>query len=117
MKPATKLKVAAEDIKEILKKYDIAASIVLHTPGHGEYLNVLNTSYSCAYQYNDRELRFYNKASDYKTPEEAKKKLEDTNNMLAVLTDLTCHNFVGLKYYTEELEKITKPIHSKGKFT
>lgn len=33
-----KLKKAADEIKLILQKYDIAANVILHTPGHSEYL-------------------------------------------------------------------------------
>jgi len=38
-----------EKIKEVLKEHDIAGSIVLHTPGHGEYALVIDPSYSCAF--------------------------------------------------------------------
>ena len=37
-----------EEIKTLLEKNDIAASIVLHTPGYSEYLMHLTTTYSCA---------------------------------------------------------------------
>lgn len=82
MSPETKLKVAAEEIKEILRKHDIAASIVLHTPGHGEFLNHILTSYSCAYQYEDESIRFYSKAKDFDSPEAQFKSQESTANML-----------------------------------
>lgn len=44
-----KLKKAMTEIKEILDKYDIAGSIVLHTPGHGEHFIKVDPSYSCAF--------------------------------------------------------------------
>lgn len=43
-----KLKKVMEQIKAILKENDISGFVVLHTPGHSEYLNHLETSYSCA---------------------------------------------------------------------
>lgn len=36
------------EIKAVLNKYDIAGFVVIHTPGHSEYLNHCVTSYSCA---------------------------------------------------------------------
>lgn len=44
-----KLKKAAAEIKDILDKHDIAGIVVLHTPGHGEFLTKIDTSYSCAF--------------------------------------------------------------------
>ncbi len=37
------------EIKEVLIRHDIAGFIVLHTPGHIEYLNHVTPSYSCAF--------------------------------------------------------------------
>lgn len=37
-----------EDIKTILKENDIVGVVCLHTPGFSEYLNHLETTYSCA---------------------------------------------------------------------
>jgi len=48
MQYSPKLKKAMAQIKEILKQNDIAAFVVLHTPGYSEYVNHLQTSYSCA---------------------------------------------------------------------
>lgn len=48
MQYSPKLKKAVEEIKDILKKNDIAGFVVLHTPGFSEYLNHVQTSYSCA---------------------------------------------------------------------
>lgn len=42
-----KLKEAIKEMRDIAKKYDIAAFIVLHTPDYSGYLNHLDTSYSC----------------------------------------------------------------------
>lgn len=56
MQYSPKLKKAMEEIKRILKDHDIAASVVLHTPGHSEYYLRINPSYSCA-TLNKGELR------------------------------------------------------------
>lgn len=48
MQYSPKLKNAMEEIKLIIDKYDIAACVVLHTPGFSEFLNKIDPSYSCA---------------------------------------------------------------------
>lgn len=53
MQYSPKLKTAMDEIKAVLKKNDIAGFVVLHTPGFSEYLNHLDTSYSCAKLDND----------------------------------------------------------------
>lgn len=49
MQYSPKLKKAAEEIKQILQKYDIAANVILHTSGHSEYLLHITPTYSCAW--------------------------------------------------------------------
>ena len=48
MQYSPKLKKAMQQIEAILKENDIAGFVVLHTPGHSEFLNHVTTSYSCA---------------------------------------------------------------------
>jgi hypothetical protein len=110
-KTEIKLKVAAEEIKEILRKHDLAAVVSLHSPGHGEYFAHLNPSYSCAYMYNDNEVRFYSKSTDYKTQEEQIQKQADTSNMLKVLTDITAFNFGYIHPLSETFDKLTNAKH------
>ena len=108
-----KLKVAAEEIKEVLRKHNLAAAVALHSPGHGEFFIHLNPSYSCAYIYNDREVRFYSKRQEYKTLEEQIQKQADTSNMLMLLTDLTARNFGYLHPLSQEFDSLTGAQHSK----
>ncbi|RDY57697.1 hypothetical protein [Flagellimonas nanhaiensis] len=111
MSPELKLKTAAEEIKDILRKHDIAASIVLHTPGHGEYLNHILTSYSCAYQYQDDSIHFYSKKKDFKSVEEQAKQQGETANMLHILSKLTGENFMMLHSMSEKFDSITNAEH------
>jgi len=106
-----KLKVAAEEIKDVLRKHDIAASMVLHTPGHGEYLNHILTSYSCAYQYEEDSIRFYSKAKDYNSKAEQIEQQISTANMLRVLTDLTGNNFLMLQPLTDKFDELVNATH------
>lgn len=48
MQYSPKLKKAMEEIKTILKKYDLGAMVVIHTPGHSEFVLKVDPSYSCA---------------------------------------------------------------------
>jgi hypothetical protein len=112
-KDQIKLKVVAEEIKEILRKHDVAGAVALHTPGHGENFIHLNPSYSCAYMINDNEIRFYAKIADYKTPEEQQQKVADTSNMLKMLLDLSGINFMGLDQLSKILYSATGIKHGK----
>lgn len=111
MASETKLKVAAEEIKDILRKHDIAGAVALHTPGHGEFINHILTSYSCAYQYEDNSVRFYSKKEDYSSPEEQHKQQESTANMLSVLKDLVGYHFLMLETLSERFDKIVDAKH------
>lgn len=111
-KTEVKLKAAAEDIKDVLRKYDLAGAVALHSPGHGEYFVHLNPSYSCAYIYNDNEVRFYSKKEDYKNVDEQIQKQIDTSNMLKILTDITAFNFGSLHPLSERFDKLTNAEHN-----
>jgi hypothetical protein len=112
MTPQTKLKIAMEEMKDICKKYDIAAAIVLHTPpGNGEYALVLNPSYSCAYATEDNSVNFYSKSKDYASKEEQHLHQENTANMLKILTETSYVNFKSLKYLSDAVDKITDATH------
>lgn len=108
---------AAEEIKEILRKHDIAAAIALHDVGHGENFIHLNTSYSCAYIYNDEGVRFYSKRENYVTKEEHIKKLEGTSNMLRMLTDLSALNFQMTEQLSTKFDTLTGAEHTPLKRT
>jgi hypothetical protein len=114
-KAEIKLKTAAEEIKEILRKHDLAGAVSLHSPGHGEHFVHLNPSYSCAYVYEDNTVRFYSKRADYKSAEEQFEKQKATSNMLIILKDTTGINFLSLDqmstFFDEKIgAEHTKPI-------
>lgn len=111
MSPETILKVAAEEIKEVLRKHNLAAAVQLHTPGHGEFFVHLNPTYSCAYMYNDNEVRFHSKRVNYSSDEEQLQKQCDTSNMLKILTDITAINFRGLHHLSKQFDALTNAEH------
>lgn len=114
-KDQLKLKTAAEEIKDILRKHDIAASMLLHTPGHSEYVNHLLTSYSCAYQYEDESIRFYCKSKEFKTKDEQINKLSATSNMLKMLTDGVGSNFMMLEPLSRKFDGLVNAKHKTEK--
>lgn len=84
MQYSPKLKTAAEEIKDILKKHDIAGIVVLHTPGFGEYVYRIDPSYSIAKLQGDM-LRLKTNPAD--SNETKLQQANDTYNMFTVLAD------------------------------
>ena len=85
MQYSPKLKKAAEQIKAILKEHDIAGVVILHTPGHSEYLYQISPSYSIA-KIEGNELRL--RSTHITDMEEKVQKVTDTANMFVCLTDV-----------------------------
>lgn len=111
MQYSPKLKKAAEEIKEILLKYDIAANVVLHTPSHSEYLLHITPSYSCAWLENGN-IRFRAKKEDYNGSESIRnKKIADTTNMLRLLADTAGENALALLNVADYFDKVTYANH------
>src|SRR5205814_1678315 len=97
--------------KHILKRYDIAGSIVLHTvvDGHGdaEHLLSVQPSYSCAKIIGD-ELRIRAKLKeDFNGDREAwYKKVTDTVNMISMLTDMVSMQAMALMEMDKKLKSV-----------
>lgn len=73
-----------EQIKDLLQEHDVAAFVVLHTPGFTEYLNKLSPSYSCVVLEGDG-LRVR-----YKHKDDPKGKIaEGTYNLFSHFADIT----------------------------
>lgn len=120
MNNANKLKQAAEDIKDVLRKHDITGAVVLHGPpnevggtGFGEFLIHITSSYSCAYMYEDNSVRFYSKRKDYNSREEQEEKLRVTANMVRILTDGCAVNFLNLEQLGKVIDKSVNATHIK----
>jgi len=114
MQYSPKLKKAAEEIKSILKKYDIAAHAVLHTPGFGEYLIEISPSYSCA-KVQENGIRVRAKKSDFDGNTALRdKRIADTTNMFHHLGTIGGQNVLSLIQLSEELDKIVDADHQGG---
>ena len=98
-----KLKKAMEEIKFVLQKYDIAATISLSTESDLEFLYRLDTSWSIVSSNND-EVRITALAEDYPSKEQQKKAVEDSANMLLGLRESNRFLHAGLSSVTGMLE-------------
>lgn len=112
MQYSPKLKKAMEEIKEILQKHDIAATVTLHTEGHAEYLNHITPSYSCA-KMDEQTGRFELRARKihYSNEAERQNKLMATANMLSLLSEVTAKNATYLTRASRLVDKILQAEH------
>ena len=117
MQYSPKLKKAAEEIKQILQKYDIAANVVLHTPGHSEYLLHIKPTYSCAWIENDM-IRFRARKEDYNGNTSIRdKKINDTANMLKLLSETAGHNALTLLEISKQFDNLVNANHGDSNHT
>ncbi len=107
-----------ERVKAIMKEYDIAGTVILHTPGFSEFLIKIDPSYSCA-RLNGDELRIRAKLQeDFGGDKEAwNKKIEDTVNMIDHLGDVGGNISLNM-FKTMDLLKQNLDIEStKGNYS
>ncbi len=117
MQYSPKLKKAAEEIKQILSKYDIAANVILHTPGHSEYLLHITPTYSCAWLENN-VVRFRARKEDYNGNEMIRnQRISDTLNMLRLISDTAGKNALALLEVADQFDKKIGAEHGDDSFT
>lgn len=115
MQYSPKLKKAMEDIKSILKKYDIAGMVILHTPGNSEYFIELNPSYSCAKSNGDSVRIKAKLQEDFHGDKQAREKnVADTTNMFSLLSEVGMRISLSLSDVSERLDKIVNAEHFDG---
>lgn len=111
-----KLKKAAKEIEDVLKKYDIAGLILLHSPGHGEFLFNLSPTYSALKFEGVKGVRLKAKSEDFKNGAIGRDKaLADTSNMLQILYDMGSTHVNALYEMSSFVNKVTNAEHTKGK--
>ena len=112
-----KLKKAMEQIKAVLKEHDIAAVVVLHTPGFSEYLNVLSPSYSCAEVVPGR-INFKTGSQHYNGDKAKREKMvADTSNMMHHLSTVTGKISLGLLDASAMIDRAFESEHFGGGHT
>lgn len=107
------LKKAMEEIKAVIKKYDVGAVAVLHLPGHSEFYYRIDPGYSCLRFINGAQVRFNIKAEHYQND----KKLRDqfvanTSNMLSLLSATGGKVVLQLMNLSETLDKAVGAEHT-----
>lgn len=117
MQYSPKLKKAMQEIKDILSKHDIAGMVVIHTPGHSEFLNKMDPTYSILKIKGD-EVRMRATAADYNGDLAARNKaIADTCNMLHSITATTGQMLMPLMDLSDKVDKILNASHDGPGFT
>lgn len=116
MQYSPKLKKAMEDIKAVLNKYDIAAMVVLHTPGHSEYLMRIDPTYSCAKTDGD-SIRIKAKIKDFPDKKAWEERVSNTSNMLSLLGEVGGRTSINIMEVSKQLDKIVDAEHFDGGHT
>lgn len=78
------IKAAAEEIKAVLKKYDLAAMVTLQSPHKMEFVREIAPSWSCAFFEETPEgcgIRVRAKSTDFPSKEQQKECVEQTIGM------------------------------------
>lgn len=113
MQYSPKLKRVMQEIKDILSREDIAGIIMIHEPGFSEYLLKLDPTYSCA-KITLEGIRLKAKKEDHKlNPDQQKKLVEDTFNMIHCFNAISCRVVPPLMD-TEDLLKAKFKIDISG---
>jgi hypothetical protein len=117
MQYSPKLKKAMQEIKDILSKHDIAGIVVIHTPGHTEFLNKLNPTYSCC-KINGDQIRVKAKLEDFNGNKQARNKvISDTANMLHSISMVTGKMLMPLIDLSQQVDKIIDASHNGEGFS
>jgi hypothetical protein len=117
MQYSPKLKAAMDDIKDVLKRYDIAGFVVIHTPGFYEYLNYLTPSYSCA-KLENGEFRVRLKEAELPGgSKQAEQMAADTFNMVTLLTDTIAQHAAGYMEFQSMLQEHWNGSHGDSTHT
>lgn len=103
-----------EEIKAIVKKHDIGAMVVLHTPGHSEYYMNISPSYSCAKQEGDT-VRIKAKLKDFNGDKKAWEiKVTDTSNLLTHLGETGARTAMSILNVSKQLDQVIDAEHFGG---
>ena len=117
MQYSPKLKKAMEEIKGIIKRYDVGAVVVLHLPNNSEFYQQISPTYSCA-KHNGDHVRIRAKLADFNGDKEAwTKKVTDTSNMLNLLGTTAGKTAMMLLDVSEQLDKIIDAEHGNEGLT
>ncbi len=110
-----KLKKAMSEIFGILKKHDIAGSVILVSQTHSEHRFLVDTSWSCArfeFRADGPALIFKAKKADIPDDDERHKRAEETAHILFQIRDLSAMHFMGFDSACNQLKEVLKIEHT-----
>src|SRR4051812_33483380 len=117
MQYSPKLKKAMEEIKAVVKKYDVGAIVVLHTPGFSEYLFKIDPGYSAAKLEVDR-VRINIKAEHYAGDKKLRDQfVSDTSNLLHHLATVGGRLIMNTIEVSKQLDAQVNAEHFGGGHT
>lgn len=118
MQYSPKLKMAMEEIKAIIKKHDVGAIVVLHSPGHCEYLNALEPSYSCVKIENGGKVILKTKSTHYNGDKKKRDEIATaTSNMLSALGTVGGRLSMNVLELSKVLDEHINAEHTDGGHT
>ena len=95
--PDPKLKIAMEEVKEILKKHDIVGCVLLSSASHIEFLRHYQASWCYAWLEESGLLRIKLKREMFESKEAQKRASEDTIGTFAGLYDALLNEAENMK--------------------
>lgn len=114
---STKLKQAMEEIKEVMKKYDIGGLVVLHTPGYIENYMKINPSYS-ALEFKDKKHILMKGKDNYKSDKYTHiQAVENSLNLLKSICDVTAITIYPIMEASQSMDVFYNATHQIGSNT
>jgi hypothetical protein len=105
------LKTAILEIKEILDKYEIGASVALSSQTHSEYLNHFPKWCIVQFDKNQPGVRIRSKKEDFMTREEQHRVTEASAGLIANIRDINAQAFSIFDTIFKTLEKLMDIDH------
>lgn len=104
------LKKAMEEIKEVLRRHDVAGIVLLQSKTHGEWLNHINPSWSAAWMEDEDLLRIRARRADYQSMAARDEALRLTTSMLCGFRD-------GAQRVHDNMESVLKVLSDTVEIT
>lgn len=109
-----KLKAAMEEIKQVIKKYEIGGAITIASKTHAEFLYEL-PAWSCV-SFTDRGLSIYSQKSHFRSIDEQRENQEASFHVIYQIRDIAAQTFMLFEKCTKGIEQHAnvehKPFHN-----
>jgi len=105
------LKIAIEEIKAILDKFQISATVILNSPTHAEYLNYFPVWSAIQFEKSKPMIKIRSKRKDFNSREEQHAILEASVGLIARARDISAQNFTMYHEIFKIMEKHMDIVH------